>query len=156
MSETDTTNGRKVRKATTQEVRKINKLLDQFCVRDSGSEEEAGDCHYINGHTDETIAKLVHPDLGGNAVSRIRREIFGNFHKEPRVRQPDAELKAKVDQQAAQIGTLATALLNVSIVLNRYMADIGEDQRAVSTAWEQKLWAAVPPSDAPPPAEDVA
>lgn len=153
---TDGNGKRTPRKATAVEQRKINRLLDEYCRRDSGTEDAPGDCHYINGLSDAAIANMIAPDLNESAVGRIRREVFGNFHKAPKVRQPDAELKAKVDQLASAIGVLSTALLAQTVAFNRYVTDMGEDRRAVSTAWEAKLWAPALPVDTPAPPEQAA
>lgn len=148
----DANGKRTARKATEAERRKINRLLDEFCIRDSGTEDEPGECHYINGETDASIARKISPELSEASVSKIRREIFGNFHKPPKPpRQPDAELRAKVDQLHAAVGVLSTALLALALSYNRYMSAINEDSRSVSTAWEKRLWAEPLPAEAPPP-----
>jgi hypothetical protein len=65
--------GDKLRKATTTEIIRIGALLAEHGTCEGGFYE------YHNGWDDGRIAQEVSPDLGIGHVSRVRREVYGNF-----------------------------------------------------------------------------
>lgn len=120
----------KIHKASTGEILRIAEVLKTALVT------EGGVCYYKDNWDDFTVAKAVGDKLSAVSVSRVRREVYGNFRGQPpktKAAEKHRDRRTKVADLEEVIRVLNGMVSNLTVRVSYLENQLGVSHPEVTT-----------------------